>query len=199
MGGGTKGAAGAGGPMDAKTWVANFFQAAAESWAWVRNIYDMRCLSLSHVQSLIHLNPKSHQVERADVLSQRNARGLLLHGFHEHPIAFPPTFNRRLRSPPPPGDYADAAALQAAYLTRRGQEGAELVPPSYTDRILVRLCLVCWPSGLSPFTDPSHQQPKHTRSVPSPTPPRAPCSPPTTRATRGPSPPSPTTAPSLLP
>lgn len=88
--------------------------------------------------------PHSHstqKVERADVLAQRMARGLLFHGFHEPPISFPPTFKRRVRAPPPPGHYADLAALQAAYLTRRGHDGAELVPPSYTDRILVRCCL----------------------------------------------------------
>jgi hypothetical protein len=78
-------------------------------------------------------------VERADILSQRMARGLLFHGFHEQRLVFPPTFKRRVRAPAPAGKYADAAALQAAFLTRRGHEGAELVPPSYTDRILVRL------------------------------------------------------------
>ena len=82
-------------------------------------------------------------MECADVLAQRMARGLLLHGFNEHAITFPPTFKRRVRSPPPPGDYADVAALEAAYLTRRGQDNAELVPPSYTDRIMVRAAWCC--------------------------------------------------------
>lgn len=77
-------------------------------------------------------------MERADVLSQRMARGRLFHGFQEQRLAFPPTYKRRVGAPAPAGDYADTAALQAAFLTRRGNERAEQVPPSYTDRILVR-------------------------------------------------------------
>lgn len=139
--------------LDAKTWLGRLYRGVADTWAWV---------------------------ERADVLSQRMARGLLLHGFHEQRLAFPPSFKWRVRGPPPKGEYAEGTALQAAFLTRRGHEGSEMVPPSYTDRILVRVwCHDAGSSHLSPFTNNSipippiiHHQSR--RSAPSPTPPPAP-------------------------
>lgn len=89
-------------------------------------------------------------VKEKDVLSQRMARGLLLHGFREAPIAFPPTFKWRIEASAE--DYTERRVLEEAYVTRPRRAKPTAYPmwsPSYTDRIMVhslddiahRLCL----------------------------------------------------------
>ena len=75
-------------------------------------------------------------VKEQDVLSQRIAKGLVLHGFREAPISFPPTFKWRVGASAE--DYTERDVLEAAYVT--GPRRADAQPqwsPSYTDRILV--------------------------------------------------------------